>query len=78
MLWSVPPARLILPVPPASLGFSTSVFPVQLGSITIPCDAALASLIVNLIDTIVLTPTFNALSTIRGRDETAPFDYREA
>jgi hypothetical protein len=41
-------------------------------------DAALASLIANLIDTIVLTPTFNALSTIRGRDETAPFDYREA
>jgi len=43
----------------ASLGFSTSVFPIVIDGLTIPCYAALASLVVNLIVTVVLTWLFN-------------------
>lgn len=62
----------------ASLGFSTSVFPIQIGGLTIPCYAALASLVVNLAVAVVFTWLFNIAHAARGRDETATVDYQEA
>ena len=62
----------------ASLGFSTSVFPLQVGEFTVPCYAALASLIVNLAVTVALTWLFNIAHPARARDDTIEADYREA
>jgi SSS family solute:Na+ symporter len=62
----------------ASLGFATSVYPLQLGNFTVPCYAALASLIINLAVTITLTWFLNLARTARGRDDTIETDYREA
>ena len=60
-----------------SLNFVTSVFPIQLGGYTVPCYAALASLIINIVAAAVLTPAFNAV--VHGTtDQTAVADYREA
>lgn len=62
----------------ASLGFSTSVFPLQIGQLTIPCYAALASLIINLAVTVALTWLLNLAHPARGRDDTLEADYQEA
>jgi solute:Na+ symporter, SSS family len=62
----------------ASLGFSTSVFPLQLAGLTIPTYAALASLIINLVVTVVFTWLFNVAHAARGRDGTIDVDYQEA
>lgn len=62
----------------ASLGFSTSVFRLQIGELTLPCYAALASLVVNLAVTVALTFLLNVIHTARGRDDTIEADYQEA
>lgn len=60
----------------ASLDFVTSVFPLQLGGYTMPCYAALASLVVNIVVSAALTPIFNAVVRPLA-DGTALADYRE-
>jgi solute:Na+ symporter, SSS family len=62
----------------ASRGFSTSVFPLQFAGLTIPTYAAVASLIINLVVTVVLTWLFNVAHAARGRDGTMDVDYQEA
>lgn len=62
----------------ASLGFSTSVFPLQIGDLTVPCYAALASLVVNLAVTVALTFLLNIVHTAHGGDDTIEADYQEA
>ncbi len=62
----------------ASLGFSTSVFPLQVGELSVPCYAALASLIVNLAVTVAVTWLLNIVHPARARDDTIEADYREA
>ena len=57
----------------ASLGFASSVYPLHILGITIPCYIALSSGILNLIVSVVLTPLFKAAEA--GRDETAGADY---
>jgi solute:Na+ symporter, SSS family len=51
------------------------IYPLHLAGLTIPCYAALAALIVNVIVVIVLTPIFNAAHAVRGADETAAGHY---
>ncbi|MBV8120666.1 MAG: sodium:solute symporter, partial [Alphaproteobacteria bacterium] len=51
------------------------IYPLQIGGLTIPTYAALASLILNLIVVIALTPIFNAIQTVRGPDETRAEHY---
>src|ERR687886_498411 len=53
----------------------TSVYPLQLGGVSIPGYAALYALILNLAVTVVLTWVFNAMTVESGRDETAEQDY---
>lgn len=62
----------------ASLGFASSVYPLRIVGVTVPCYAALASLIINLAVTVVLTWLFNLGHAARGRDETTDLDYQEA
>ncbi len=62
----------------ASLGFTTSVFPLQLGQLTIPCYAALASLVINLAVTVTLTWFLNLGLTAHGSEDTVEADYRGA
>jgi solute:Na+ symporter, SSS family len=51
------------------------IYPLQIAGWTIPTYAALASLILNVIVVIVLTPVFNAVRTVRGPDETRAEHY---
>jgi SSS family solute:Na+ symporter len=53
----------------------TSVYPLQLGGVSIPGYAALYALILNLVVSVVLTWAFNAMTVESGRDETAEQDY---
>lgn len=61
----------------ASLGFASSIYPVSLGGITIPCYAALASLVVNLVVAVLATLVFGGARSTAGQDETHPYDYQE-
>lgn len=60
----------------ASLGFSTPVFPLQVGELTVPCYAALAS-VVNLAVAVALTMLLNIVHAARGGDDTVETDYQE-
>jgi SSS family solute:Na+ symporter len=51
------------------------IYPVHLGGWTIPCYAALASLVINFVVVVVLTPVFTATRAARGRDETEAGHY---
>src|SRR5579872_4385740 len=62
----------------ASLGFSTSVYPLHIGGLTIPCYAALSSLVINLVITVAFTWLFNVARAKPGRDATSEIDYQEA
>jgi len=53
----------------------TSVYPLQIGSTTIPGYAALYAFILNLVVAAVLTWVFNATAAPAGSDETAELDY---
>lgn len=61
----------------ASTSFATSVYPLDLGGYAFPCYAALASLVLNLVVSAVLTPVFNIVLRRVG-DETSSLDYQEA
>ncbi len=60
----------------ASVGFSSSIVPIHFAGLTIPCYAALSSLIVNLAVAAVATLLFDAVHVSQGRDETVPVDYQ--
>lgn len=62
----------------ASLGFSTSVFPLRVGELPVPCYAALASLVVNSAVTVAMTMLLNIVHAARGGDDTIEADYEEA
>jgi SSS family solute:Na+ symporter len=51
------------------------IYPLQIAGWTIPTYAAFASLILNVVVVIVLTPIFNAMHTGRGADETRAEHY---
>jgi SSS family solute:Na+ symporter len=51
------------------------IYPLHLAGLTIPTYAAFASLVINVIVTIVLTPIFTAAGTARGRDQTEAGHY---
>ncbi len=53
-----------------------SVFPLHLGSLTLPFYAALLALLINLLLSWVLTPLFHAMNVPAGRDLTTPLDYK--
>ncbi len=59
----------------ASLHFAGSIYPLRLGSLTVPGYAALYSLVVNLIAAAVVTLIMNAIGVVRPPDQTAPEDY---
>ena len=52
-----------------------SVFPLHLGSFTLPFYAALVALLINLLLSWALTPLFHAMNIPAGRDLTTPLDY---
>jgi len=51
------------------------IYPLQIAGWTVPTYAALASLILNVIVVIALTPVFNVIHTVRGPDETRAEHY---
>ena len=57
----------------ASQGF-TPITPLSFAGYTLPCYTAVATLVLNFVIAIVLTPVFNALGT-RGIDETRAHHY---
>lgn len=59
----------------ASLNFAKSIYSVTLFGVTIPCYAALSSLILNLGLAILLSAVFNALAKAPQRDATLASDY---
>jgi solute:Na+ symporter, SSS family len=59
----------------AELGLKSSVYPLQLFGLVIPCYAALVALVPNLALSFILTPVFNALSGAPHPDETVVADY---
>ncbi len=59
----------------ATQGFHSAVFPLSLGSLTVPGYAALYSVVVNLAVAIVGTWLLDRFGVARGRDETAAADY---
>ena len=58
----------------ASQGFRP-IYPLQMAGWTIPAYAAFASLFLNVIVVIALTPIFNAIHAVRGPDETRAEHY---
>jgi SSS family solute:Na+ symporter len=58
-------------------GLTSSVFSIKIGGLTVPMYEAVASLILNLVLSIVLTPIFEAIGARRGKDSTSPTDYEE-
>lgn len=54
--------------------FKVSVYPLQIFGVTVPCYAALSSLILNIVVSFVLSAVFNAIARSRT-DETAAADY---
>jgi SSS family solute:Na+ symporter len=57
----------------ASLNFKGSIYALHIFGITVPCYAALSSLIVNIAVSVVLSLVLNAVA--RGTDATAATDY---
>jgi solute:Na+ symporter, SSS family len=51
------------------------VYPLHIAGWTIPCYAALAALVLNLIVTVVLSLVFSATRAVRGVDETEAGHY---
>jgi SSS family solute:Na+ symporter len=56
------------------LGLKSSVYPLQLGGLTIPCYAAVLALALNIAVAVVVTLVMNAASPDTS-DETVPADY---
>ena len=59
----------------ATTGFQSSIYPLELGNLTVDGYPALYALGVNFAVSIVLTPVLNLVRQTRGRDETRPSDY---
>ncbi len=55
--------------------FKSSVYPLTVGSFTLPVYAAVAGLVVNLLLCIVLTIIFKGAGIVAGEDDTAATDY---
>lgn len=55
--------------------FASTVFPITLGSLTIPMYAAVPALAVNLLLCVSLTPLFRIFGFSAGRDDTISSDY---
>jgi solute:Na+ symporter, SSS family len=51
------------------------IYPLHLAGVTVPTYAALASLVLNFIVVVVLTPVFNAINAERGQDQTEAGHY---
>ena len=51
------------------------IYPLQIADWTVPTYAAFASLILNVVVVIALTPVFNAIHAGRGADETQAEHY---
>jgi SSS family solute:Na+ symporter len=58
----------------AESSFKASVYVLHIGSIALPCYAALSSLVLNIAVSVVLSLVFNAMSNTRN-DTTAAEDY---
>ena len=58
----------------AQSGFKASVFVLHIGSVALPCYAALSSLVLNILVSAALSLVLNALSTSRT-DATLAEDY---
>ncbi|HVB37560.1 MAG TPA: sodium:solute symporter, partial [Vicinamibacterales bacterium] len=56
-------------------GFNSTIYPLQLGSLTVPGYAALYSLIANGVIAVVLTLVLRAMNAPAGVDATVPSDY---
>ncbi|MDE3154865.1 MAG: sodium:solute symporter [Acidobacteriota bacterium] len=59
----------------ATQGFNSSIYPLHMGSLTVPGYAALYSLVANFAIAIVGTLVFRLLNAPAGEDATAPADY---
>jgi SSS family solute:Na+ symporter len=59
----------------AAQHFTSSIYPLQLGSLTVPGYAAFYSLILNLAVSAIATLVLNAMGAPRPADETRPADY---
>jgi len=59
----------------ASLSFKVSIYPLQILGVIVPCYAALSSLVLNLIVSVILSWMFNAMLRTPPRDATAAADY---
>jgi SSS family solute:Na+ symporter len=57
------------------LGLKSSVYPLHVGGLTIPCYAALLGLLLNIAVAVVVTLVMNAVAP-NNTDETVPADYR--
>lgn len=58
-----------------SRNFETTVFPISLGSLTIPMYTAIPALAMNLLLCVAMTPVFRMFGVSTGHDDTAPTDY---
>jgi SSS family solute:Na+ symporter len=57
------------------LGLKSSIYPLQIFGVTIPCYAALTALVLNIAVGFVVSLVVNAISTAPRYDETAASDY---
>ncbi len=57
------------------LGLKSSIYPIHIFGLTIPCYAALSALILNIAVGLVVSVVLNATSKAPRLDETAPADY---
>jgi hypothetical protein len=55
--------------------FKSSTFAIDLFGVTIPCYAAVSTLVVNIVIAVVLSALFNALSKAPRADATVAADY---
>jgi solute:Na+ symporter, SSS family len=59
----------------ASLGFKGAVYPFHLFGYTVPCYIALATIVLNIVISGILTLIFNAIASDRHLDATVATDY---
>ncbi len=59
----------------ATRGFTSTIFAVKLGGLTVPGYAALWALVVNLVVAVLATALLDAMGVARGEDATSPSDY---
>ena len=57
------------------LGLKSSIYPLHVFGLTIPCYAALLALALNIVVGFCLSVIFNAVSNAPRQDETVPSDY---